>query len=230
MSTLSISDIQLNQEKGSVTYHKIYSVFPFAFPAYPRSKKHFCITIVSTPQYLQNSRLLEFVLNAFPTFETLKNCNNLGDALSEITDPNKPIETLSRQLAIFDLSSDNQFGKFVPGIIPASDNTPFKNLSTHQMLRILVPNIVFGKEQSELNDRSYSHTIWIVPKISELPEIIRTHSNLIFVTEEEEIKCYTKKYFGMETMTTPSDVIFTVSSTLTQDLRLMYLSKDRCSL
>lgn len=228
--TSSISSVQLNQEKGSVTYNKIYSIFPFSFPSYPASKMRFCITIISTPQYIQNSRLLEFICNAFPNFNIVKNCHKLGDALSQISDSTKPVEVLSKQLAIFDLSPDNQFGKIVPDIIPASDDTPFKNLITNQILRILVPNLTFGKEQPTSTDKSYSYTIWIASKLSELPEIIRTNSHVIFMTESEDVTLYTKKYFGMETALIPSEEIFTVCSTLTQDLRLMNLPKSRCAL
>jgi len=126
------------------------------------------------------------------------------------------------------LSPDKQFIQIVPDIVPAADDSPFTNLFTHQVLRILLPNLPFGKEQSELNDKSYSYTIWLASKLSELPEVIRTNSHMILITEAEDVKSYTKKYFGIEIATIASDVIFTICSTLTQDLHLMNLSKDRC--
>lgn len=225
MSLTNISSINLNQEKGVITYHKSYSITPFAFPAYPKSKMRFCLVIISTFKYLQNSRFFEFIRNAFPNFQTIKNCHNLGDALEQISDPNKSSEILSKQLAIFDLSPDNQFGKIIPDIIPATNDSPFNNLFTHQLLHILVPNVIFGKSNPELDDKSYSYTIWIASKLSDLPEIIRTNSHLIFMTEIEDSKSYSKKYFGMEA-NIPPETIFSASSILTQDPQLMYLRRE----
>lgn len=222
----TISDIQLDQEKGTVTYRKSYSVSPFMFPLYPDSKMRFCITIISPPQYLQNSKLFEFVRNAFPNFETLKNCRNFREVLNQMSDPNKSAKILSKQLGIFDLTPDDKFKNIIPDIIPTSEDISLKHLFSHQILRILVPNLVFGKFQSDSNDRSYSHTIWIASKFSELPEIIRTNSHFIFITEQEETKLYTQKYFGTEIIMAP-DTIFSVCSTLMQDPQLMHLPKDR---
>jgi hypothetical protein len=226
MSLTSISDIKLDQDKGTVTYHKSYTVFPFSFPVYPESKMRFCLTIISNSQYLQTSRLFEFIRNAFPNFITLKNCSNLGDALKQLSDPNKSSDILSKQLAIFDLSSGNQFGKMIPDIIPASDDVPLHPLISHQMLRILAPNITFGKFQPNDSDRSYSYTIWIASKFSELPEIIRTNSHFTFITEAEDVKLYAEKYFHMDPHI-PTDSIFSVCSTLTQDPQIMIVPKER---
>lgn len=226
MSLTTISDIQLNQEKGIVTYQKSYSISPFLFPSYPSSKMRSCIAIISPPQYLQNSRLFEFIRNAFPNFETLKNCQNLRDALTQMSDPNKSAKILSKQLGIFDLTPDDKFKNIIPDIIPTSQDVSIKYLFSHEILRILVPNLVFGKFQPESDDRSYSHTIWIASKFSELPEIIRTNSHFIFITEPEDTKIYTQKYFGIEILISP-DMIFSICSTLSQDPQLMNLPNDR---
>ena len=221
--------VSLDKGAGVVTYTRQYNIAPFAWRAYPHQKERFCVVLITSPEYLRSSRLLSFVLNAFlePRFIAAP---GLSDAVRQIGDLGSERDQLRAQVALFDLSEGQRFAGIHPSLIPARTNTPATWLERHQQLRAILPNWLLQRPNSQVWDKNFSHTLWLASNIAEVPRVLLTNAHMIMLTEPVDIKTFTTDRLGAANATVSSDVIFAVSSTLSQDVQLMTLPKDQMAL
>lgn len=211
---------------GSIIYSRPnFNLNPFFyFPALPQDHNRFSILVIAPPDSVELNGLLKLLLNSHIDSNVI-NVSNLYQAKTMFCDYNKSIDDLKAQIGIFDLSTNNEFSKLHPSIIPAHVNNI---LDKYHIRNILIPNILLQNE-SDNYKKNYSHTIWFASNVADIPRIVISSSQLCFVFGLDNINQILKSKLGVNQQVNfpDKDIILVISLTLTNDVKLMMLSRKR---
>jgi hypothetical protein len=230
---MSNFNVTVDKETNQIIYNREFAVTPFSFNVFPMDRERFSIIILAPEVTSTLQNLFQYILNSYID-ENIINClsnNSLYKVEEQFQNYNESEEILKNKLAIIDLSPTNIFKSLHPSIIHHEyfETNP-KWLTNLIIKNILLPNC-YTQTSSNLNwKKNFSHTIWLINSIDNLPPILTSISHLTFLISDKIIHDFFEKRLKINKFKIHTDnPIYVVSSTLTQDIKIMTMPKNRFS-
>jgi hypothetical protein len=224
-----MSNVKLDKASGQVTFMREFQISPFFLNVFPQQRKRFCTVLVVSPDSPALSKLFKFSLNCYPAEPTPPSFTSTEDLFSvprEFTDRSKTEAELKGKLLLVDMSKNGCFSQLDPAIRPFRQDGAPTWLRNHHIRSTLQPNLILPMASTGGDwDKNYSHTIWLVPSVEEIPKVLMTNGHL-FLVDKEHINAFFKTRLGLEAVN-QEDCVLAVSSLLKQDIQLMTMARER---
>jgi len=223
----------VEKNENLISYINQFHLSPFSFNVFPQDKDRFCIVIVGSEFYAVKN-VLTYVLNTFVD-EKILEPSPADDpfqaglkVLREFSDFKKESEQLKKQLAIIDLSKNHYFDKIHPSVIKFYDEVNSTWKRNMMIKKILFPNSLTNIPGIPW-DKNFSHTIWLVENVEELPQVLTTISHVTFLINRRTICDFLDKKLRIKnfTLTIAEDDSIVLTSTLKQNIQIMILPREK---
>jgi hypothetical protein len=215
----------------AINYTNEYSLSPFVFHVFPDNLNRFCIILISDPKTATFDLLYQYILNSHtgtiihnkPGEE--KDTEGILKTLKEFSNMSDSEEQLKGKLAILDISKDNVF-KSLTNVLSCSNDLYPEWLRNSFIRNISMPNKLLKRDHVGDWDKNYSHVIWLASSVDDIPKILASNANMIFISENEQTGLYLKKYIGIDHVIDDSDNIYVITN-VQQDIKIMKINKEK---
>lgn len=207
-------------------YNTMVDIEPFIMNKFPLECDRFSMIIVSSKPDIVTRNLVQYLVNSFPDEIIIPATDDISYLERKFNDKQLTPDQLKRQLAIIDISPDSLFKNMRTDICTANKDIPHWLKGEH-IKNIINPNMIL--QYVEGCENNFSHTIWLTDSVANLPQVLVTNSQYLFLIDNKHVNDFMKKRYSNDFSLKDENEIFVIGMTITKDMRVFVLKKDKFS-
>jgi len=205
-------------------YNNLINIQPFIFSKLPQQQDSMSIIVVadSASDFIKN--LLQYFINSCYEAKILPPSNNPVDIEKQFKNKENTLDELRQYLSIIDISPESIFKNLREDISTINKDFP-EWVKNNSIFNILLPNM--NIQYTEHFGKTYSHTIWLVDNVQNIPMSLLTNSHYVFLTYSQSINDFLKRKYSNDFKLEDPDVMMVISNTIDKDMKIFTLNKSR---